>query len=107
MLQRRSLLVVLLVSLVLFAQGLAAVHPISHLGEPLSAPDQPTKHLPHSPVCEQCVALAQLGGALLSVALAIEPQRALAPPALPLPAPILCRLCRPYSSRAPPPLASV
>jgi hypothetical protein len=105
MLHRRPVALVLLAFLVLFAQGRAAVHELSHLSEPLSAPGQPGKHLPHSPVCEQCVAFAQLGGALPSVPLVIEPQRAVPVPVLPTAPRAICRICRPYSSRAPPPLA--
>jgi hypothetical protein len=105
MLHRRPVVIVLLAFLVLFAQEAAAVHPLSHLSEPLSAPGQPGKHLPHSPVCEQCVAFAQLGGALPSVPLVIEPQRAATVPVFPIALRIICRICRPYHSRAPPPLA--
>jgi hypothetical protein len=105
-LHRRPVAIVLLAILVLFAQERAAVHPLSHLSDPVSAPAQSGKHLPHPQVCEQCVALAQVGGALPSVPLAIEPQRAVivsAPPTVPRI--IVCRLRRPYLSRAPPPLA--
>jgi hypothetical protein len=106
MLHRRPVAIVLLAFLVLFAQERAAVHPLSHLSKPLPAPGQPGKHLPHSHVCEQCVALAPLGGALPSVPLAIEPQPAVTPPAPPIaPRTTVCRLRRPYFSRAPPPLA--
>ncbi len=105
MLHRRPVAIVLLALLVLVAQGRAAVHPLSHLSDPLSGPGQPDKHLPHSHVCEQCVAFAQLGGALPSVPLFVEPPRAVAAPALPAAPRIICRICRPYFSRAPPPLA--
>jgi hypothetical protein len=105
MVHRRPVAIVLLALLVLFAQGRAAVHPLSHLSEPLSRPGQPDKHLPHSHVCEQCVAFAQLGGALPSVPLFVEPPRAVAAPVLPATPRVTCSICRPYFSRAPPPLA--
>ncbi len=106
MVHRRPVAIVLLAFLVLVAQGRAAVHPLSHLSEPLSGPGQPDKHLPHSHVCEQCVALAPLGGALPSVPQVIEPPRTVTVPVPPIaPRIIICRIRRPYFSRAPPPLA--
>jgi hypothetical protein len=106
MVDRRTVTIVLLAFLLLFAQGRAAVHELSHLSEAHSAPGQPGKHLPHSHVCKQCLAFAQLGGAMPSMLLVIEPQRAVSVPPLPIAQRIItCRLCRPYYSRAPPPLA--
>jgi hypothetical protein len=107
MLHRRPVAIVLLAFLVLLAQEGAAVHPLSHLSEPLPASaGHPGKHLPHSPFCERCVAFAQVGGVLPSVPVVIEPQRAVAVPVSPTaPRIIVCRLRRPYLSRAPPPLA--
>jgi hypothetical protein len=105
MLHRRPIAIIFLALLLLFAQGRAAVHELSHLSEPPPAAGQLGKHLPHSPVCEQCIAFAQLGGALPLMPLVIEPYRAATVPLLPTAPRVICGICRPYSSRAPPPLA--
>jgi hypothetical protein len=103
---RRPVGIVLLALLVLFVQWRAAVHEISHLSEPPEAAWHPDKQHPHSHVCQQCAAFAPFGGVLPSLPISIEPQEATAPPAIPAPArPFISRVCCPYSSRAPPPLA--
>lgn len=57
---RRPLLYACLSLLLLFAQGAEVLHELSHLRE--HPPAREGKQLPHSSVCDKCIAFAQLGG---------------------------------------------
>jgi hypothetical protein len=50
----------------LFAQQGAALHALSHATEQIPGQSQQDKKLPHSPVCDKCVAFAELAGAVHS-----------------------------------------
>jgi hypothetical protein len=105
MVDRRPVFIFLLAFLLVFAQGRAALHELSHLSEPHSTPEQPSKHVPHSHVCKQCLVFAQLGGAMPSMPLFVEPQQIVTAHALPAARHIITSsLSYPYYSRGPPSL---
>jgi len=59
----RLLLSLSLALFLLFAQQGAALHALSHLADDMPAQSQQGKHLPHSPVCDKCVAYAGIASA--------------------------------------------
>lgn len=70
---RRVFIQLLLPFLLLFAQGGAIAHSVTHLALP--APSQHDKQLPHSPVCDKCVVYAEVGGAIPITAAVFTPQQ--------------------------------
>jgi len=62
--RRRALLHAGFALLLAFAQVDAAVHVVSHLADAGTGSSQPDKQLPHSQVCEKCLAFASIGGAM-------------------------------------------
>lgn len=57
-----------LVFLLLFAQGSALAHAITHFSEPTPFQSQGDKKLPHGPACDKCVVYADMAGALPAMA---------------------------------------
>lgn len=105
MIQRWPLHLAIAIAL-LFAQQGAALHALSHLTEGVPTQSQQEKHLPHSPVCDKCVAYAGIGSAALSSPLTFAGQQTVA-----ILAPAVFSLVRSfphqtYRSRAPPFLKS-
>lgn len=96
------LLFLLLAFALLFAQQGAAIHALSHLGEPLSSHSQQDKQLPHSPACDKCVVYAGVGTALASSALAIPSAVARIPHLATTSPALLTQPARLYHARAPP-----
>lgn len=99
---RRVWFAFLLAFALLFAQEGAFVHALGHLNAN-RAPAE--KHLPHSPVCEQCVAHAPLGAGLAAQPPQLVPGDAV-PVIVPAQAPGFSpRFFTASRSRAPPVLA--
>jgi len=61
---RRVFIHLWLAFLLLFAQGGAIAHSVTHLADLAPAHSQHDKQLPHSPVCDKCVVYAEVGGAI-------------------------------------------
>ncbi|TCV85141.1 hypothetical protein [Sulfurirhabdus autotrophica] len=57
-----------LVFLLLFAQGSALAHSISHFSEPLPFQSKSDKQLPHGPACDKCMFYADMAGAIPAMA---------------------------------------
>jgi hypothetical protein len=62
--RRRAFLHAGFALLLAFAQADAAAHVVSHLVDAGTGSSQPDKHLPHSQVCQKCLAFASIGGAM-------------------------------------------
>jgi len=102
---RRLFFHALLALLLLLAQQGAALHALSHLTEIVPAHAGQDKNLPHSPVCDKCVAYAEIGGGVHSAPLvfhAVDTRFVQSPTAC---SEFSSRTLRAYSSRAPPCLA--
>jgi len=102
---RRLFFHALLAMLLLLAQQGAALHALSHLTEIVPAHSGQDKNLPHSPVCDKCIAYAEIGGGVHSAPLVfhgVDTHFAPSPAACSEPS---SRTLRAYSSRAPPSLA--
>lgn len=99
---RRALLHVALAFFLAFAQASAAVHALSHLADADGTPSQTGKQLPHSQLCEQCLASVPLGGAMPAAPLVIAVHGVAPLAAAPAPVNVLRRFVPAYSSRAPP-----
>ena len=96
---RRVFIHLFLAFLLLFAQGGAIAHSVSHL----VAPSQSDKQLPHSPVCDKCVVYAEVGSAISVNATTFVVQQFDAIASLPAPSVVLANLTyRCHSPRAPP-----
>lgn len=100
----RLLLFLLLAFTLLFAQQGAAIHALSHLGEPLPTHSQQDKQLPHSPACDECVVYAGVGGAVAASKLIIPSVTVHVLPVAAIQPALLSQPARPYQARAPPPL---
>lgn len=61
---RRVFVHLWLAFLLLFAQGGAIAHSVTHLADRAPSQSQHDKQLPHSPVCDKCVVYAEVGGAI-------------------------------------------
>lgn len=57
-----------LVFLLLFAQGSALAHSISHFSEPLPFQSKSDKQLPHGPACDKCMFYADMAGSIPVIA---------------------------------------
>lgn len=102
---RRTLLHVGLALFLVFAQGNALVHALSHVSEAARHASQPDKQLAHAQVCDQCLASVALGNGVAAAPLIIG-SRAVAPhAAVASPVSFASRPSPAYSSRAPPRLA--
>ncbi len=102
---RRLFFHALLALLLLLAQQGAALHALSHLTETVPAHAGQEKSLPHSPVCDKCVAYAEIGGGVHSAPLVFHAVGThFAPPPMARSGHTFQTL-RAYSSRAPPSLA--
>jgi hypothetical protein len=66
---RRALLHAGLALLLLFSQAEGVVHSISHWSNSFATSSRTDKQLPHSQVCEKCLAFATIGGAMPSMPL--------------------------------------
>lgn len=98
----RLLYSLLLAFALLFAQQGAALHALAHLAEGTPTQSQQEKHLPHSPVCDKCVAYAGIGSAASSSPLAFGGQNTVAILVAAVPFPVSSSPLLPYRSRAPP-----
>ena len=88
--------------LLLFAQGGATAHAISHFADRAPVQSQNDKQLPHSSVCDKCVVYAEVGSAVLAKALFFSPAQHDVAPALHLHEVLISASHYAYSSRAPP-----
>lgn len=61
---RRFFLTLSLILLFGLGQQGAAVHALSHVADWQGAPQQEDKGTPHNPVCDKCLAYAELAGAV-------------------------------------------
>ncbi|MDO8891270.1 MAG: hypothetical protein Q7V00_05450 [Sulfurimicrobium sp.] len=100
----RQLLFLLLAMTLLFAQQGAAIHALSHLGEPLPSHSQQDKKLPHSSACDKCVLYAGVGSAVAASSLIIPAGTAHALHVAAAQPALLSQLARLYHARAPPSL---
>lgn len=100
--RRSALLSVGVALLLLFAQSAATLHGFAHLTEANAGSSQPDKQLPHTAVCEQCLAAAALDSGVPAtapafVAVTLHPQVIARSPVSFHPRPVPA-----YASRAPP-----
>lgn len=100
----RLLPFLLLAFALLFAQQGAALHALSHLGEPLPTQSQQDKHLPHSQACEKCVVYAGVGSAVGASALTLPSCSVVAAHLASAATAFQPQATQPYLSRAPPSL---
>jgi hypothetical protein len=84
----------------LFAQQGGILHALSHLVENHSAPQE--KHLPHSPICDECVAYAGVDSATVTASFFFALQQGIVVLAVVLFATLIPAAFRAYRSRAPP-----
>ena len=102
---RRIFIHLWLTFLLLFAQGGAIAHSVTHLADRAPAHSQHDKQLPHSPVCDKCVVYAEVGGAIPANAISFTAQQFDAVAALPtLPVFTVSVTYSSNSPRAPPAL---
>lgn len=83
-----------------FAQQGAVLHALSHLTEHF--PAQQEKHLPHSTVCDDCVAYAGVGSAVATASFILALQQSIVIFAITLCAAWIPASFCAYRSRAPP-----
>ncbi len=100
--RRSALLSIAVALLLLFAQSAATLHGFAHLTEANTGSGQPDKQLPHTAVCEQCLAAAALDSGMpatapVFVAVTFHPPVITHSPISFRPRPVPA-----YSSRAPP-----
>ncbi len=98
----RPVFFLLLAFTLLFAQQGAALHALSHLGEPRPTQSQQDKQLPHSPACEKCVLYAGMGSAITSSGLNLPAAVTGSIPDQASPTALLLPTRLPFHSRAPP-----
>lgn len=101
----KTLLHFWLAFLLLFAQGGALMHGVSHLAKPAASRSLQDQHPAHATACEACLAYAGTANAAPAApphlpATTFAPRRAAAPAAA-----IRSASFQPYLSRAPPTLA--
>lgn len=72
---RREFTHIWLIFVLLFAQGSAFAHSVSHFTSRAPIQSQHDKQLPHSPVCDKCVVYAELGGVILANAVVFAPPK--------------------------------
>jgi len=96
-----------LIFALLFAQQGAVLHALSHLSEPVPAQSQQQqdKQLPHSPVCDKCLAYSSVGSALHSAPPLFHAPGMLSVQTSVPSAGFFTPALFPYASRAPPDLA--
>jgi len=99
---RRALLHAGFALLLVFTQVDAVVHVVSHLADAGTRSSPPHKQLPHSQVCEKCLAFAAIGGAMPATPLSVGDWTVAVPEADYHPVSHLSRPCPAYASRAPP-----
>lgn len=101
---RRTLLHAGFALLLLFTQVASVVHVVSHLADADTGSSQTDKQLPHSKVCEQCLAFAAIGGAMPSTPLVVGDWAVAVLEVRDQPVTFHSEPCRAYASRAPPAL---
>ena len=99
---RRTLVHAAFALLLVFTQVDAVVHVVSHLADTGIRSSQPDKLLPHSQVCEKCLAFAAIGGAMPSMPLLVGDWTVVAIEARDHPVTFHSEPSRAYASRAPP-----
>lgn len=101
-LARHALFHALIALLLVFGQVGAQLHALSHLVPAVAAgaPDEPS--LPHTQVCDKCIAYAQLGSALHASAPSLPLGRQAVGASESIPAALLPRPAQSYLARAPP-----
>lgn len=99
---RRALLHAGFALLLVFTQVASVVHVVSHLADADAGSSQTDKQLPHSKVCEQCLAFASIGGALPSLPLVVGDWAVAVVEATYQPFTFHSEPCQAYASRAPP-----
>lgn len=100
--QRRALLHAGFALLLLFAQAEGTVHNVSHQSDTFTRSSQPDKQLPHSQVCQKCLAFAAIGGAMPSMPLVIGEWAVAVLDAAYPPVSFHSQPYQAYASRAPP-----
>jgi len=99
---RRTLLHAAFALLLVFTQVDSVVHVVSHLADAGMHSSQPDKQLPHSQVCEKCLAFAAIGGAMPSTPLLVGDWTVAAIETRDQPVSYHSEPDRAYASRAPP-----
>lgn len=99
---RRFLLHVWLALTLVFAQGAALAHELSHLADSAQSDSTPGKKPTHSKACEACVAFAQVSGAAPATPLQFPDQEQIHVMPVFSPAGVVSVAPRAYLSRAPP-----
>lgn len=99
---RRTLLHTGFALLLAFIQMDSVVHVVSHLADAGAGSSQTDKKLPHSKVCEKCLAFAAIGGAMPSTPLAVGDLAVVALATRDQSVTFHSEPCQAYASRAPP-----